>query len=390
MRSSLLAHGHSDRIHGGTVPGLVRRPLVIWLLAALAVPVLLTAVLIPAKAGTTEDDLRDRTVAALKARGIENASVDFDGRDAKIVVAGDVDPAQIQAIAAGVEGVRSVRVEGAATATPAPTPTPGATPTSPSAPTEESDVPAFEVGRTNQSIRVQAPVRSQAVKDAISAEVEELLGPDRQYDDRTTIDPANGIADAATLSALLRALAIGTGDASVRYDGDTVTLSGEVPDQATKATVGRAAAKAVPGAVLADQLQLPKPPKTALSEPCRTFQTRLAEFSRQYKINFLSGTSIVNDASKPSVVRAAALLKTCTTVRVEVAGHTDNLGSPATSLPLSERRAAAVKAELVRLGVNANRILAHGYGQTFPIASNATGAGRIANRRAELRVVQGN
>jgi OOP family OmpA-OmpF porin len=372
------------------VPGLIRRPLVIWLLAAIAVPVLLTAVLIPARAGTTEDDLRDRTVAALKARGIENASVDFDGRDAKIVVPGDVDPAQVREIAAGVDGVRAVRIEGGSTPTPTPPPTPTSTPTSTTAPAEKSGVPAFEVGRTDRSIRVQAPVKSQAVKDALSAEVEQLLGPDREYDDRTTIEPANGLADAATISALLRALAIGTGDASVRYDGDTVTLSGQVPDQATKATVGRAAAKAVPGAVVADQLQLPTPSKATVSEPCRTFQTRLAEFSRQYKINFLSGTSIVNDASKPSVVRAAAVLKSCTSVRVEVAGHTDDLGSPATSLPLSERRAAAVKAELVRLGVNADRILAHGYGQAFPIASNATGAGRIANRRAELRVVQGN
>ncbi|TDW14222.1 channel-forming protein ArfA/OmpATb [Kribbella kalugense] len=362
------------------MPRLIRRPLVVWLLAALAVPVLLTAVLIPAKAGTTEDDLRDRTLAALQARGIETSSVDFNGRDAKITVPDGVDPNAVRAVVTGVEGVRSVRIEGGTTPTPSPT----------SAPPEESGVPAFEVGRTDQAIRVQAPVRSQAVKDAIAADVDQLLGEDREYDDRTTIDPAAGLADAAPISALLRALAIGTGDASVRYDGDTVTLSGQVPDQATKATVGRAAAKAVPGAVVADQLQLPTPPKSAVSEPCRTFQTRLAEFSRMYKINFLSGTSIVNDASKPSVVKAAAVLKSCTTARVEVAGHTDDLGSPASSLPLSERRAAAVKAELVRLGINANRILANGYGQAFPIASNATGAGRVANRRAEIRVVQGN
>jgi OOP family OmpA-OmpF porin len=362
------------------VPRLIRRPLVVWLLAALAVPVLLTAVLIPAKAGTTEDDLRDRTLAALQARGIETGSVDFDGRDAKITLPDGVDSTAVRAIVTGVEGVRSVRIEGGSTPTPTPT----------SAPSEESGVPAFEVGRTDQAIRVQAPVRSQAVKDAIAAEVDQLLGENREYDDRTTIDPAGGLADVAPLSALLRALAIGTGDASVRYDGDTVTLTGAVPDQATKATVGRAAAKAVPGAVVADQLQLPTQPKSAVSEPCRTFQTRLAEFSRQYTINFLSGTSIVNDASKPSVVKAAAVLKSCTTARVEVAGHTDDLGSPASSLPLSERRAAAVKAELVRLGINANRILANGYGQAFPIASNATGAGRVANRRAEIRVVQGN
>ncbi|MFD7157580.1 OmpA family protein [Kribbella sp. NPDC059898] len=361
------------------MPGPVRRPLVIWLLAALAVPVLLTAILVPARAGTTEDDLRARTEAALKARGIEAGRVDFDGRDASVTVPQGADDTQVREIVAAVDGVRAVRIDHAGQAvgsTPSPTIT--STPA-------QSDVPAFEVGRTDRSIRVQAPVRSQAVKDALGAEVRQVLGPDREYDDRTTIDPANGLGDATPLTALLRALAIGTGDASVRYDGQTLTLSGQVPDQATKATVGRAAAKAVPGAVVADQLVLPAPPKTAVSEPCRTFPTRLAQFTRQYRINFLSGTSIVNDASKPSVIKAAALLKSCPTAQIEVAGHTDNLGSPSTSLPLSERRAAAVKAELVRLGVAPGRITANGYGEAFPIASNTTGAGRIANRRVELR-----
>jgi OOP family OmpA-OmpF porin len=385
------------------VSGLVRRPLVIWLLAALAVPVLLTAVLVPARAGTTEDDLRERTEAALKARGIESSSVDFDGRDAHITVPAGADATVVRDVVSGVDGVRSVRIESAAgtpTASPSTAPSASTAPSTSDAPSASSapsasgagqdDVPAFEVGRTDRSIRVQAPVRSQAVKDAIAAEVEQVLGENREYDDRTTIDATNGIADASAVSALLRALAIGTGDASVRYDGDTVTLSGQVPDQATKATVGRAAAKAVPGAVVADQLVLPAPPKSAVSEPCRTLPTRLAEFTRQHPINFLSGTSIVNDASKPAVVQAAAVLKSCTTVRVEVAGHTDNLGSTASSLPLSERRAAAVRAQLVRLGVSANRIVATGYGESFPLESNATGAGRIANRRAEIRVVQGN
>lgn len=355
------------------MPGLVRRPIVVWLLAALAVPVLLTAVLIPAKAGTTEDDLRDRSLAALQARGINGAEVDVDGRDATVAVPAGVDPGLVKEVIASVEGVRAVQVEGGTTATPPPTEAPA--------------LAAFEVGRTNNSIRVQVAVKDQAVKDAIAAQVDEVLGPDREFDNRITIDPAAGLADAATVSALIHALAIGTGDASVRYDGTTITLTGKVPDQATKATVARAAAKAVPGAVIADQLQTPAPSKTAVSEACRTFQSRLSEFGRQHSIIFLSGTSIVNNASKSSVVRAAALLKTCPTARVEIAGHTDNLGSPASSPPLSERRAAAVKATLVRLGVPASRLLAHGYGETFPIASNDTPAGRIANRRVELRVL---
>jgi len=358
------------------VPGLVRRPVVVWLLAALAVPVLLTAVLIPAKAGTTEDDLRDRSQAALQARGISGAEVDVDGRDATVAVPAGVDAGLVKEVVTGVEGVRSVRVE-------------GGTPSSPP-PTEAPAVAAFEVGRTNNSIRVQALVKDQGVKDAIAAQVDKVLGEDREFDNRVTIDAASGLSDATALSALIHALAIGTGDASVRYDGTTVTLTGKVPDQATKATVARAAAKAVPGAVIADQLQTPAPPKSEISEACRTFQSRLSGFSRQHSIIFLSGTSMVNTASKPSVVKAAALLKSCPTARIEVAGHTDNLGSAASSLPLSEQRAVAIKATLVRLGVPATRLLAHGYGESFPIASNDTPAGRIANRRVELRVLQGN
>ncbi|MGW1339919.1 channel-forming protein ArfA/OmpATb [Kribbella sp. NPDC002412] len=363
------------------MPGLVRRPIVVWLLAALAVPVLLTAVLIPAKAGTTEDDLRDRSVAALQARGINGAEVDVDGRDATVAVPAGVDPGLVEQVVGSVEGVRAVRVEGG---------TPSPSPTATEAPVEESAVGPFEVGRTDNSIRVRAAVKDQNVKDAIAAQVDKVLGADREFDDRTTIDPATGLADATALGALIHALAIGTGDASVRYDGTTITLTGKVPDQATKATVARAAAKAVPGAVIANQLQTPAPPKTELSEACRTFQSRLSEFGRQHTIIFLSGTSIVNNASKPTVVKAAALLKSCPTARVEIAGHTDNLGSPASSLPLSERRAAAVKATLVRLGVPQRRLLAHGYGEAFPVASNSTPDGRIANRRVELRVLQGN
>jgi OOP family OmpA-OmpF porin len=107
--------------------------------------------------------------------------------------------------------------------------------------------------------------------------------------------------------------------------------------------------------------------------------------SRQ-KIIFLSGTAIVNEATRGSVGKVAALLRTCPAARVEIAGHTDNLGDPATSMPLSQRRADAVKAALVRLGLPAGRMISRGYGELQPLASNKTAAGRIANRRVEIRV----
>ncbi|MFF1823575.1 OmpA family protein [Kribbella sp. NPDC058245] len=355
---------------------LARRP-VVWLLAALAVPVLLTAVMVPVRADSIEKDLQTQAVAALAARGVNGATVVMDGRDASILLSTDADVTQIEQIVRQVDGIRTVSF-GSGSSTPEPTEGP-----------DQQTTPGFEVGRTDSSIRVQAVVRSELAKDSIKSEVEKVLGPDREYDQRVTVDAAKGIEDVSTLSGLLHAIAIGTGDASVRYDGTTVTLSGAVPDQATKAMAARAAATAVPGAVIANQLEVPIT-KPVESEACRTFKTRLAEFSRVNKIHFLSGTAIVNDASKQAVTRAAALLKTCAGVRIEVAGHTDNLGSPATSLPLSEQRAAVVKADLVRLGIPTDRITATGYGQAFPIAPNTTASGRVANRRAEIRALQEN
>jgi outer membrane protein OmpA-like peptidoglycan-associated protein len=350
---------------------------------------LVAAVLLVVKTASTEDDLRDRSLAALQARGITGVQVQFSGRDATVVVPAGGDASEARDVVAAVDGVRAANARGggagqpAAAATSATTPTPADPAVIPPA---DAVIAPFSLNRADGSFTVQVAVHDQQTKDALVAEVQALLETGGNFDDQITIDPAGGLPNASALSALLRALATATGPASVRYDGSTVTLTGRVSDQATKATAARAAAKAVPGAVVANQLTVPTAQKPQLSEACQTFEARLAQLMTQNKIVFLSGTAIVNEASRPSVVRAAALLKSCDTARVEVAGHTDNLGSPATSLPLSQQRADAVKATLVKLGVPADRITSRGYGETRPVASNRTAAGRIANRRVEIRV----
>ena len=389
--------GSSDENRSDPTPavaastGLVsRRPGFVWLLAALLVPMLVAAALLVVKTASTEDDLRDRSLAALQARGITGVQVQFSGRDATVVVPAGSDASQARDVVAAVDGVRAANARGgsagrpaaAATAT-AGTPTPADPAVTPPA---DPVIAPFSLNRAAGSFTVQVAVHDQQTKDALVAEVQALLETGGNFDDQITIDPAGGLPNASALSALLRALATATGPASVRYDGSTVTLTGRVSDQATKATAARAAAKAVPGAVVANQLTVPTAQKPQLSEACQTFEARLAQLMTQNKIVFLSGTAIVNEASRPSVVRAAALLKSCDTARVEVAGHTDNLGSPTTSLPLSQQRAGAVKATLVKLGVPADRITSRGYGETRPVASNRTAAGRIANRRVEIRV----
>jgi OOP family OmpA-OmpF porin len=100
-------------------------------------------------------------------------------------------------------------------------------------------------------------------------------------------------------------------------------------------------------------------------------------------LEFETGKSSIKPSSYPSLDRVAELLKT-KNFSLKLAGHTDNVGKPAKNMVLSKDRAESVKQYMVSKGANPSRIEATGYGQTQPIASNKTAAGRQKNRRVEF------
>lgn len=73
--------------------------------------------------------------------------------------------------------------------------------------------------------------------------------------------------------------------------------------------------------------------------------------------------------------------------KIEVQGHTDNVGNDASNLTLSQLRAQSVTSYLNSRGVDSARIKAVGYGESMPIASNETPSGREANRRVEIKII---
>jgi len=79
-----------------------------------------------------------------------------------------------------------------------------------------------------------------------------------------------------------------------------------------------------------------------------------------------------------------ATLKSWGDVDIEVAGHTDSMGSDAYNMKLSQQRAGAVRNFLISKGVAADRLTAKGYGESQPVADNAAEEGRFKNRRVEL------
>ncbi|MBS4066761.1 MAG: OmpA family protein, partial [Chitinophagaceae bacterium] len=85
--------------------------------------------------------------------------------------------------------------------------------------------------------------------------------------------------------------------------------------------------------------------------------------------------------------KVVQLLKENPTLKIEISGHTDNVGKPADNLLLSNNRAKSVINYLLYKGVAFNRLSSKGFGETQPIANNTTEDGRAQNRRTELKVL---
>jgi outer membrane protein OmpA-like peptidoglycan-associated protein len=117
-----------------------------------------------------------------------------------------------------------------------------------------------------------------------------------------------------------------------------------------------------------------------------TMQKELEEGGRTrvYGINFDTSSDVIRDESKPTIDKMAAMLKAKPEWKLTIEGHTDASGGDAQNLPLSQRRADAVKAYLVTAGITADRLTAKGFGSSKPLAGNETSTGRAQNRRVEL------
>jgi outer membrane protein OmpA-like peptidoglycan-associated protein len=106
--------------------------------------------------------------------------------------------------------------------------------------------------------------------------------------------------------------------------------------------------------------------------------------SKSYSIEFETGSAVIRSSSFKLLDEIFESAVVAEGLKLGIYGHTDNSGSDAVNIPLSEKRAAAVKDYLLQKGLAANRVEAKGYGAAKPIAGNDTEAGKKQNRRVEI------
>jgi outer membrane protein OmpA-like peptidoglycan-associated protein len=115
-------------------------------------------------------------------------------------------------------------------------------------------------------------------------------------------------------------------------------------------------------------------------------QSRLAELTAHNAILFQSGAAIIAESAAVELDAFAQALASCPDSRVYIEGHTDSDGDEQRNLALSVARAEAVVAAMIERGIEAERLYAVGYGESQPVADNATADGKRQNRRIVVSV----
>ncbi len=114
------------------------------------------------------------------------------------------------------------------------------------------------------------------------------------------------------------------------------------------------------------------------------------ELAKNYtldNVHFDFGKGSLRPDSYKELDELVSYMKNKESIRIEIGGHTDNVGKDADNLKLSQQRSESVKAYLVKKGIAAARVVAKGYGATQPVADNTTDAGRQLNRRTVVKIL---
>ena len=227
-------------------------------------------------------------------------------------------------------------------------------------------------------IVVTGAVPDEASKAALLASVRALYGAERVVDQVTiaavSLPPNwNGYVQ-KLIAPNLKLISKG----ELKIDGTNVTLRGEVANEVQRQQIASDIATSLnPSYTVNNGLRVSAAEQNLLDD---ALARRIIEFDSGKATLTPSGETILNEM--------AAALQKVRGKKVEVIGHTDNVGPRDSNLALSQARAEAVRAYLSGKGIDQQMVLVSGQGPDRPVADNTSAEGRARNRRIEFRVAQ--
>ncbi len=231
--------------------------------------------------------------------------------------------------------------------------------------------------------------------DDLAAYVGETLGESFSGLDTSDLGVVAGLPDETswigTVLALVERMAesIPEGQMIVNPAAKVVQVSGEVPTRQARAELRDEARQDVEalGFDFVSGIRIPEAPPPP-KEQVVALQASLDDLLEGKVVEFETNSAVITPEGKALLDEILASLERFPEVPVEIAGHADSQGSPDANLRLSRRRAEAVLAYLVAQGADPQRFVVVGYGDTRPVADNATAEGRARNRRIEFTALE--
>ncbi|GIH08051.1 hypothetical protein Rhe02_61180 [Rhizocola hellebori] len=293
-----------------------------------------------------EDNLTQRSSAALEQAGVSGVQVSFVGRDGTLLVPTQAEVDRARTIVAAVEGVRVVE----ARAVQAPKP---------------ARSPAVTIKVDSARVTIEGSVPDQTIKNTLTA-----IG----NGENLTVDPGVNDTGLAGLPGIVHAMGTKAIDASILLRDGEITLTGTVESVAVRDAIVAAAGQAVSASKVTDRLQVKAPVGV---------QRELTDLP---KITFENDLATLTVEGQAAVVKAAEILRANPNAKVRIEGHTDSNGTPESNLVLSQARAQAVLDALVAQGISADRMTAAGFGETRLQVLGSTPEDHAINRRVEFVV----
>lgn len=135
-------------------------------------------------------------------------------------------------------------------------------------------------------------------------------------------------------------------------------------------------------------VELQPEPVVYVDEIAETSKLEVGESVTLQNVFFSTGKYTLVESSLAELDKVVQLLQSNPTLKIELGGHTDNVGNDGDNLKLSEQRAKTVYEYLVSRGIAPQRLSYKGYGETQPVAPNDTEEGRAANRRTVFTIIE--